>query len=64
MDVRDTDIDKIQEAGISKSQQYKLAGNSIVVNCLYFLFRNMFIPEYMANTPPPAIQPTLFDDIW
>lgn len=36
------DIDKIQEAGISNSQQYKMAGNSIVVACLYHLFRKMF----------------------
>ena len=49
MDVDDKDIDTIQAAGISNSQQYKLAGNSIVVNCLYHLFRKMFIdtePEY------------------
>lgn len=44
--VSDTDIDKIQEAGISNSQQYKLAGNSIVVDCLYYIFRNLFIEEY------------------
>ena len=39
--VDDADIDKIQEAGISNSQQYKMAGNSIVA-CLYHLFRKMF----------------------
>lgn len=43
MDVDDKDIDTIQAAGISNSQQYKLAGNSIVVSCLYHLFRKMFI---------------------
>lgn len=42
MDVDDADIDKIQGAGISNSQQYKMAGNSIVVACLYHLFRKMF----------------------
>ena len=42
MDVDDADIDKIQAAGISNSQQYKMAGNSIVVACLYHLFRKMF----------------------
>lgn len=42
MDVDDADINKIQEAGISNSQQYKMAGNSIVVACLYHLFRKMF----------------------
>lgn len=43
MDVDDADIDKIQAAGISNSQQYKMAGNSIVVSCLYHIFRKMFI---------------------
>lgn len=43
MGVDDADIDKIQAAGISNSGQYKLAGNSIVVDVLYHLFRKMFI---------------------
>lgn len=43
MDLEDSDIDKIQSAGISKTAQYKLAGNSIVVNCLYHIFRKMFV---------------------
>lgn len=43
MDVSEENIDKIQAAGISRSQQYKLAGNSIVVSCLYHIFRKMFI---------------------
>jgi DNA (cytosine-5)-methyltransferase 1 len=37
MGVSEEDIDKIQAAGISDSQQYKLAGNSIVVDCMKFL---------------------------
>lgn len=46
MDVAETDIDKIQAAGISRTQQYKMAGNSIVVAVLYHIFRKMFIqPE-------------------
>lgn len=43
MDVEDKDIDKIQSVGICKTAQYKLAGNSIVVNVLYHVFRKMFI---------------------
>lgn len=42
MDCDDEVIDKIQEAGISNCQQYKLAGNSIVVNVLFHVFRKMF----------------------
>lgn len=45
MDCDDGIIDKIQGAGISNSQQYKLAGNSIVVNVLYHLFGKMFDDE-------------------
>ena len=42
MGMRDDDIDKIQEAGISNTQQYKLAGNSIVVDVLEAIFKNLF----------------------
>ncbi len=55
MAVCDTDIDKIQAAGISKSQQYKLAGNSIVVDVLAAIFRKMFI-----DTANEDAQLTLF----
>ena len=43
MGVSDADIDIIQASGISNSAQYKLAGNSIVVDVLFHLFRKMFI---------------------
>lgn len=45
MGVSETDIDKIQSAGISNSQQYKMAGNSIVVDVLYYIFKNLFIEK-------------------
>ena len=43
MGMRDDDIDKIQQAGISNTQQYKMAGNSIVVDVLEAIFRNLFL---------------------
>lgn len=43
MGMREDDIDKIQQAGISNTQQYKMAGNSIVVNVLEAIFRNLFL---------------------
>ena len=49
MGVDDKDIDKIQAAGISNSSQYKLAGNSIVVDVLYHLFRKMFVEKEQEN---------------
>lgn len=42
MGVTESDIDKIQEAGISRTQQYKMAGNSIVVDVMTAMFRNLF----------------------
>ena len=43
MGMRDDDIDKIQAAGISNTQQYKMAGNSIVINVLEAIFKNLFM---------------------
>lgn len=45
MDVDESNIDKIQGAGISDSQQYKMAGNSIVVACMEGIFRNLFYEQ-------------------
>lgn len=60
MDVDEPDIDKIQASGVSNSAQYKLAGNSVVVSCMYYLFKKMFIdcsPERVSGEP---IQLSLF----
>lgn len=43
MGVSETNIDKIQQSGVSQSQKYKMAGNSIVVDVLEHIFRKMFI---------------------
>ena len=43
MDVPEEYIDRIQAAGISRSQQYKMAGNSIVVSCMYHIWRKLWI---------------------
>jgi site-specific DNA-cytosine methylase len=43
MDVDNADIEKMRNAGIAKTNLYKMAGNSIVVNCLFHIFRTMFI---------------------
>lgn len=44
MGLQDDEIDIIQSANISNSQQYHMAGNSIVVNVLDGIFENMFYP--------------------
>ena len=46
MGFRDEAFHKAQELGVSDSQLYKQAGNSIVVNCLYYIFKNLF-KEYI-----------------
>lgn len=43
MGVSESDIDKIQQSGVSQSQQYKMAGNSIVVDVLEHIFRKLFV---------------------
>ena len=76
MDVNDSDIDKMMKAtetvtlksgkvkekkAISKTALYKLAGNSIVVSCLYHIFRTMFIPDQPENNNSHPKQLTLVD---
>lgn len=39
----DSQIDKIQNAGLSNTQQYKQAGNGIVVQVLEAIFRQLFL---------------------
>lgn len=55
MDVSEPDIDILLNAGISKTQLAKMAGNSIVVACLYHIFDRMFI-----HTEPTEAQLRLF----
>lgn len=57
MGVDDADIDKIQGAGISNSQQYKMAGNSIVVDTLYYILRKLFVDK---GSEKEGHQQTLF----
>lgn len=56
MGVSDVDIQKMIDAGISKSAMYCLFGNSIVVDVLYYLFYKLFI-----NTANEDRQLSLFD---
>lgn len=58
MGVREYNIDKIQAANISKTQQYKMAGNSICVDNMYYLFLNLFINK--ESSPKRGDQMKLF----
>ena len=50
MDVSDGDIDRMQASGVSRSQQYRMAGNSIVVSVLFHIFRKI-----CSSTPGATI---------
>ena len=56
MDVSEPDIDTLLAAPIPRTQHAKLAGNSIVVACLYNIFRNLFV----TTEPEAGTQTTLF----
>lgn len=60
MGVDDKDIDTMQAAGISQGGQYKLAGNSIVVDVLFHIFRRMFIDTEEPDFDGTPTQLTLF----
>lgn len=63
MGVAEKDIDTIQASGLSNSAQYKLAGNSIVVDVLFYIFRNLFVPSVALSkrqNPSHPIQLTFF----
>ena len=49
MDVEDEDIEKMKQAGIAKTNLYKLAGNSIVVSCMFHIFRKLFVEKECEN---------------
>ena len=42
MGFNDSNFEKAKSAGISNTQLYKQAGNSIVVDVLQYIFRNLF----------------------
>lgn len=54
------ELARIKRESICKTAQYKLAGNSIVVSCLYHIFRTLFIPDQPEHRAAPPIQQTLF----
>lgn len=60
MGVSDNDIEKIKQSGLSKSACYKLAGNSIVVDCLYYIYRNIWLTE--DEQPQTGDVMSLFDE--
>ena len=45
MGVDEKDINTIAASGVTRTNQYRMAGNSIVVDVLYHIFRTAFIPS-------------------
>lgn len=56
MGLRDDEIDKIQATGLSNIRQFKMAGNSIVVDVLAEIFRKLLV-----DTGNDDAQLTIFD---
>ena len=57
MGFTDEQFQKAQDAGVSNSQLYKQAGNSIVVDVLYYLFKNLFTDRPTEKTEPESELP-------
>lgn len=55
MGFKDPEIDKLMEAVPSKTNEYKLAGNSIVVDCLESIFKGIYIDKTFRNAKPRQI---------
>ena len=58
MGLHEDEIDRLMQTDpetdqllISRSQLYKMAGNSIVVDVLYYILRNLIFPDYDASRP-------------
>lgn len=60
MGVSEEDIDTMLNSGISNSSAYKLAGNSIVVDVLYHLFRKAYIETDQDIVKGSPVQLSLF----
>lgn len=57
----DKEQKRIKRESISKTAKYKCYGNSIVVQVLEAIFKNLFIPGQPENQTAPARQMTIFD---
>lgn len=53
------EINRIKRESICKTAQYKLAGNSIVCQVLYYIFESLFVNSHIDKNPK-TIQLTLF----
>jgi len=49
MSVPDEDIQKVKDIGMSDSQMYKQAGNSLVSNCVELIFEHLFKAQYQDD---------------
>lgn len=43
------DCNKCKEVGISKSQLYRQAGNSIITNCIQFIMEHLYKSQYDSD---------------
>lgn len=55
------ELNRIKRESICKTAQYRLVGNSIVTDCLFHIFRTLFIPDQPENGNTQR-QLSLFND--
>ena len=58
-----SEINRIKRRGIAKTAVYRLAGNSIVISCLYHIFRTLLLHDQPENNNQANIQLNLFDNM-
>lgn len=64
MGMREHYIDKIYGSGLSKTSMSKLAGNSIVVDCLVYILKPLFEERKIREKKyQPGQQITIFDQL-
>lgn len=49
MSVPDEDIQKVKDIGMSDTQLYRQAGNSLVSNCVELIFEHLFKAQYQED---------------
>jgi len=62
MGLRDYEVQKMYDAGLSNSAIYKLHGNSIVIEPMYYIFQNLFINQ-TPDAKKRLVQLSLFDNV-
>jgi hypothetical protein len=50
MGLTDDEVQRMKDAGLSDAALYRLHGNSIVVDVLYYIFKALLFPDGLAES--------------